>query len=82
MVTNIWARGGPASGYLFIRYLKSVVLLAALPVSLLFAWMIPAATEGLVRLANSERYRATRYLGLPADPPLPPATRRRRHVVP
>jgi signal transduction histidine kinase len=77
MVTNIWARGGPASGYLFIRYLKSVVLLAALPVSLLFAWMIPAATEGLVRLANSERYRATRYLGLPADPPLPPATPRR-----
>ena len=77
MLTKIWARGGPASGYLFIRYLKAVVLLAALPVSLMFAWMIPAATEGLVRLANSERYRATSYLGLPQDPPLPPAAPRR-----
>lgn len=77
MLTKIWARGGPASGYLFIRYLKAVLLLAALPVSLMFAWMIPAATEGLVRLANSERYRATSYLGLPQDPPLPPAAPRR-----
>ncbi|WP_328519447.1 sensor histidine kinase [Kribbella sp. NBC_00359] len=77
MLTKIWARGGPASGYLFIRYLKAVVLLAALPVSLMFAWMIPAATEGLVRLANSERYRATSYLGLPQDPPLLPAAPRR-----
>ncbi|HET6988244.1 MAG TPA: histidine kinase [Kribbella sp.] len=77
MLTKIWARGGPASGYLFVRYLKAIVLLAVLPVSLMFAWMIPGATAGLVRLANSERYRATWYLGLPQDPPLPPAAPRR-----
>ncbi|MGW6277470.1 histidine kinase [Kribbella sp. NPDC055071] len=77
MLTKILSRGGPAGGYLFIRYFKSVVLLAALPVSLIFAWLIPGATAGLVRLANSERYRAAKYLGIPQAEPLPPATPRR-----
>ncbi len=52
--TQRLARGGPASGYLMIRYLKSVVLFAATPISLLLGWLIPGATAGLVRLANSE----------------------------
>ncbi|MEV0289387.1 MULTISPECIES: histidine kinase [unclassified Kribbella] len=77
MLTKILSRGGPACGYLFVRYLKAVVLLAALPISLLLAWVIPGATAGLVKLANSERYRATKYLGLSQDPPLPPAAPRR-----
>lgn len=77
MLTKILARGGPASGYLLIRYLKNVVLLAAVPISLMFAWMIPGATAGLVRLANSERDRAARYLGVPRAEPLPPAAPRK-----
>lgn len=77
MLTKILSLGGPACGYLFIRYLKAVVLLAALPISLLLAWIIPGATAGLVKLANSERYHATKYLGLPQDPPLPAALPRK-----
>ena len=73
MLTKILSRGGPAAGYLVIRYLKAVVLLAALPISLLLGWVIPGVTAGLVKLANSERYRAARYLGVPQAPPLPPA---------
>ena len=76
MLTKILARGGPAARYLLVRYLRAVLLLAALPISLLLAWIIPGATAGLVRLANSERRRATKYLGLPEEPPLPPAAPR------
>ncbi|MEV6414437.1 histidine kinase [Kribbella sp. NPDC051718] len=73
MISKILARGGPACGYLFIRYLKGITLLAALPISLLLGWVIPGATAGLVKLANSERYRASRYLKLPEAVPLPDA---------
>jgi signal transduction histidine kinase len=73
MLTKILARGGPATRYLFIRYLKAVTLLAATPISLILGWIIPGATAGLVRLANSERRRAARYLGLPPAEELPPA---------
>jgi signal transduction histidine kinase len=73
MLTTIMARGFPACGYLFVRYLKGIVLLAALPISLLIGWFIPGATAGLVRLANSERYQASRYLWQPAAVPLPDA---------
>ncbi|TDO54081.1 signal transduction histidine kinase [Kribbella sp. VKM Ac-2571] len=73
MLKKILSRGGPAAGYLVIRFFKSVTLLAALPVSLIWGWLIPGATAGLVRLANSERYRAAKYLGLPQAEELPPA---------
>ena len=73
MLSKIMSRGGPAAGYLVIRYLKSVTLLAAIPISLLLGWVIPGVTAGLVRLANSERYRAAKYLGQPQAEPLPPA---------
>ncbi|RZU03557.1 signal transduction histidine kinase [Kribbella rubisoli] len=73
MLTKILSRGGPAAGYLIIRYLKAVTLLAATPISLILGWIIPGATAGLVRLANSERYRAAKYLGVPQGEPLPAA---------
>ena len=73
MLTKILSRGGPAAGYLVIRYLKSVVLLASIPISLLLGWIIPGATAGLVRLANSERYRAAKYLDGEAQQPAGPA---------
>src|SRR5262245_340934 len=73
MVARLWARGWPACGYLFLRYLRNVVLLAAVPIGLLLAWMIPAATAGLVRLANAERNSANWYLGREQGPPLPAA---------
>ncbi|GAA3133376.1 signal transduction histidine kinase [Kribbella aluminosa] len=56
-----------------MRFFKSVTLLGALPISLLLGWIIPGATAGLVRLANSERYRAAKYLGVPQAEELPPA---------
>ncbi|WBQ07691.1 sensor histidine kinase [Kribbella sp. CA-293567] len=73
MLTKILARGGPASGYLFLRYLRGMVLLVATPISLLLGWVIPDVTAGLVKLANSERYRAARYLKQPEAAPLPDA---------
>jgi signal transduction histidine kinase len=73
MLSTIISRGGPAAGYLAIRFLKSVTLLAAIPISLLLGWIVPGATAGLVRLANSERYRAAKYLGQPQAVELPPA---------
>lgn len=73
MLKKILARGGPASGYLFIRYLKGITLLAATPLSLLLGWAIPGVTAGLVQLANSERYRASRYLKQPEATKLPKA---------
>jgi signal transduction histidine kinase len=76
MLTKILARGGPACGYLFIRYLRGIVLLAATPIGLLLGWLIPDATAGLVKLANSERDRAARYLKQPAATPLPDALAR------
>ena len=77
MLTRIWFRGLRASGYLVVRSLKAMVLLAALPISLLVGWAVPGATASLVRLANNERYHATGYLGLAQDPPLPPAAPRK-----
>ncbi|GAA2808486.1 sensor histidine kinase [Kribbella solani] len=76
MLTKILSRGGPAAGYLAIRFLKSVTLLAAIPISLLLGWIIPGATAGLVRLANSERRRAAKYLGV-GEPDLLPSAQRR-----
>ncbi|MFC9691593.1 histidine kinase [Kribbella sp. NPDC056951] len=73
--TQRLARGGPASGYLMIRYLKSMVLMAATPISLMLGWLIPGVTAGLVKLANSELYRAGKYLGK-SSPQLPAATPR------
>ena len=75
MLTKILTRGWPACLYLLIRYLKGITLLAALPISILLGWAIPGITGGLVRLGNSEVYRAGRYLGLPGEPPLPLAAR-------
>ncbi|TCC34369.1 sensor histidine kinase [Kribbella speibonae] len=72
-MTKILARGGRASGYLAIRYVRSLLLLLALPNALLLGWLIPAFTGGLVRLANSERDRAAKFLGLPQAEELPPA---------
>ena len=68
MLKKILSRGGPAAGYLVIRFFKSVTLLAAIPISLILGWLIPGATAGLVRLANSERRRAARFLGGPVSP--------------
>jgi len=52
------------------------VLLAATPIGLLLGWLIPGATAGLVRLANSELDRAGRYVGRSDVPQLPAATPR------
>jgi hypothetical protein len=76
MLTKILNRGWPACLYLMVRYLIGILLLACLPIGLLLGWRIPGITGGLVRLANSERAWATYYLGLPAEPPMPPATAR------
>lgn len=77
MLTKILSRGMPASGYLMVRFLKSLVLLPTLPIGLLLGWIIPDLTAGLVRLANIERYRAASYLGVPEPELLPRAARRR-----
>lgn len=74
--TKRLARGGPASGYLMVRYLKFVVLFAATPISLLLGWLIPDVTAGLVKLANSELDRASRYVGASDVPQLPAAAPR------
>jgi len=76
MLTKIWFRGLAASGYLVVRALKAMLLLPALPLSLL-GWAIPGWTACLVRLANTERYHATGYLDLPQDPPMPRAAPRK-----
>ncbi|MFF0342038.1 histidine kinase [Kribbella sp. NPDC004875] len=73
MLKKILSRGGPAAGYLVIRFFKAVTLLAAIPISLILGWLIPGATAGLVRLANSERRRAARFLGAGEPELLPPA---------
>jgi signal transduction histidine kinase len=67
MLTKILSRGGRASGYLAVRFLTGLGILAALPLGLLFCWLRPVRA-GLVRLANSERSQASRYLDLPAEP--------------
>jgi signal transduction histidine kinase len=77
MVTKILLRGVRASGYLAIRYVRALLLLLALPNGVLLGWLIPPFTGGLVRLANSERERAARYLGVPSGPPLPAAAQRK-----
>ncbi|QNE17569.1 sensor histidine kinase [Kribbella qitaiheensis] len=77
MLSKILTRGGPACLYLIIRYLKGITLLSAVPISILLGWAIPGVTGGLVRLGNSEVYRAGKYLGLPEEPPLPLAAPRR-----
>ncbi|WP_350274669.1 histidine kinase [Kribbella sp. HUAS MG21] len=77
MLSKIVSRGGPAAGYLAVRFLKSIGLLVATPLSLVFGWFVPGITAGLVRLANSERRRAAQYLGRPQPEVLPPALPRR-----
>ncbi|MEU4607991.1 histidine kinase [Kribbella sp. NPDC023972] len=67
MLTKILSRGGRASGYLAVRFLTGLGILAALPLGLLFCWLQPVRA-GLVRLANSEWSQASRYLDLPAEP--------------
>lgn len=67
MLTKILSRGGRASGYLAVRFLTGMGILAALPLGLLFSWL-PPVRAGLVRLANFEWSQASRYLELPADP--------------
>jgi signal transduction histidine kinase len=67
MLTKILSRGGPAAGYLAVRFLTGLGILVALPLGLLFSWL-PAVRTGLVRLAKSERSQASKYLGLPAEP--------------
>ncbi|MEU8225440.1 histidine kinase [Kribbella sp. NPDC048915] len=77
MLTNILARGGPAVGYLFLRYLRAVLLLVAMPLAVLFGWIVPSATAELVRFANGERRQAAWQLGRSLDDELPPALPRR-----
>ncbi|MFG1816563.1 sensor histidine kinase [Kribbella sp. NPDC049174] len=67
MLTKILSRGGRASGYLALRFLTGLGILAALPLGLLFSW-VPGVRAGLVRLAKLERAQASRYLDLPAEP--------------
>ena len=77
MLIKMLSRGVRACGYLALRYVRALLLLLALPNGLLLGWLIPAFTGGLVRLANSERERAAKYLGLPAGTPLPAAAPRK-----
>jgi signal transduction histidine kinase len=76
MLTKILTRGWPACVYLYARYLVGMVSLAATPIGFLLSWAIPGITAGLVEFANSERDKATRYLGLPFEAALPRATPR------
>ncbi|MEV6288510.1 histidine kinase [Kribbella sp. NPDC051770] len=76
MLTKILTRGWPACRYLYARYLYGMVALAATPIGLLLSWAIPGITAGLVEFANAERDKATRYLGLPQEQPLPRAVPR------
>ncbi|WP_405060482.1 histidine kinase [Kribbella sp. NBC_01505] len=76
MLTKRLSRGVSACGYLTIRYLKAVVLMAATPISVLFGWLLPGVTAGLVRLANSELDRAGKFLGQSEAPQLPAAAER------
>jgi len=55
---------------------RSLLLLLALPNAVLLGWLIPPITGALVRLANSERERAARFLGVSQDPLLPSAVPR------
>ena len=77
MLTKLLARGRPACGYLLIRCLKGFTVLTVAPLGILFGWLFPDVTSGLVRMANTERQRASRYLGRPAEAPLPDALPRR-----
>ncbi|WP_371403641.1 histidine kinase [Kribbella sp. NBC_00662] len=76
MVNKILARGGRACAYLAVRYLRALLLLLALPNGVLLGWLITPFTGALVKLANSERRRAAKYLGVPEGAPLPAATPR------
>ncbi|MFG1910519.1 histidine kinase [Kribbella sp. NPDC048928] len=73
MITKILTRGGRASAYLLVRYLRALLLLLALPNGLLLGWLITPFTAALVKLANSERRRAAKYLRAGAPDLLPPA---------
>lgn len=77
MLTKILTRGWPACVYLYARYLVGMVSLAATPIGFLLSWAMPGITAGLVEFANSERDKATRYLGLPTEAQLPGATPRK-----
>jgi signal transduction histidine kinase len=76
MLTKILARGWPACRYLLVRYLVGITAIVATPIGLLLGWAIPGITAGLVRFANAERAAATKYLGLPEEPPMPGAVER------
>ncbi|GAB2668800.1 sensor histidine kinase [Kribbella swartbergensis] len=65
MLTKILSRGGPACGYLAVRFVTGIGVLVALPLGLLLAWL-PSVRAGLVRLAQVERSQASKYLRLPA----------------
>lgn len=77
MLTKILRRGWPACRYLLIRFFMGVSLLAVMPIIVLFGWASPDITSTLVRLANREQLEASKYLGLPEQPALPPAAPRR-----
>ncbi|MER7248827.1 histidine kinase [Kribbella sp. NPDC000426] len=76
MVNKILARGGRACAYLAVRYLRALLLLLALPNGVFFGWLITPFTGALVKLANSERRRAAKHLGVSESTPLPAATPR------
>ncbi|TDW14421.1 sensor histidine kinase [Kribbella kalugense] len=76
MITKILARGGRACAYLAVRYFRALMLLLALPNGVLLGWLITPFTGALVKLANSERRRAAKYLGRSTEAPLPAATPR------
>jgi signal transduction histidine kinase len=67
MLTKILSRGGPACGYLAVRFVTGLGVLVALPLGLLLVWL-PAVRAGLVQLAQVERSQASKYLRLPATP--------------
>ena len=76
MLAKIVARGWPGCVYLLTRFVIGLGVLVSLPFGLLFGWAVPPITAGLVALANYEQSAATRFLSLPAEPPLPKATHR------
>jgi signal transduction histidine kinase len=58
-------RGG---GYLLVRFLAAIGLLAVLPLTLILSLLVPPVARELVRLAYAERARAGVFLGLTGRP--------------
>jgi signal transduction histidine kinase len=77
MLTTIITRGWRAGRYLLIRFVFGFATIVAVPFGLLLGWAVPGITAGLVRFANAERVAATKYLGLPEQPPLQEVARRK-----